>query len=34
MPKKLISLADTVSSVEEIKHAYQKGCKAEQGVEF
>jgi len=34
MPKKLITLADTVSSIDEIKHAYQKGCKAEVGVEF
>jgi cob(I)alamin adenosyltransferase len=34
MPKKLISLADTASSVEEIKHAYQNGCKAGNGIEF
>ncbi len=34
MPKKLISLADTVSEVKEIKHAYQKGCKAQKGIEL
>ncbi|MFH1223568.1 MAG: cob(I)yrinic acid a,c-diamide adenosyltransferase [Pseudomonadota bacterium] len=34
MPKKLITIADTVSCVEEIKHAYKKGCKAVSGVEF
>jgi cob(I)alamin adenosyltransferase len=34
MPKELIDIADTVSSVEEIKHAYQKGCNAEIGIEF
>ena len=34
MPKELIDMADTVSSVTEVKHAYQQGCKAEQGVEF
>lgn len=34
MPKQLINLACTVSSVDEIKHAYQKGCKAEIGIEF
>lgn len=34
MPKELINVADTVSSVEEIKHAYQQGCNAEQGIEF
>ena len=34
MPKVLVEMADTVSSIDEVKHAYQKGCKAEQGVEF
>ena len=34
IPKSIIRLADTVSSVEEIKHAYQKGCKAQTGIEF
>lgn len=34
MPKELIKLADTVSEVKEIKHAYQKGCKAQKGIEF
>ena len=34
MPKKLIDLADTVSDVKEIKHAYQKGVNAQKGIEF
>ena len=34
MPKKLISIADTVSEVKEIKHAYQKGVNAQKGIEF
>ncbi len=34
MPKSIIKLADTVSSVDETKHAYQKGHKAERGIEF
>ncbi len=34
MPKGLVKLADTVSEVKEVKHAYQKGCKAQKGIEF
>lgn len=33
-PKSLIDLADTVSTVESMKHGYEKGIKAQEGVEF
>jgi cob(I)alamin adenosyltransferase len=31
---KLVEVADTVSSIEPIKHAYQQGIKAQKGIEF
>jgi cob(I)alamin adenosyltransferase len=34
MPKELIEISDTVSEVKEVKHAYQKGQKAQKGIEF
>lgn len=34
MPKGLVALADTVSDIKEIKHAYQKGRNAQKGIEF
>lgn len=34
MPKELVSYADTVSEVLEIKHAYQEGRPADIGIEF
>lgn len=34
MPKELIDIADTVSSVDEVKHIYQKGQIAQQGIEL
>jgi cob(I)alamin adenosyltransferase len=34
MPQEIIDIADTVSSVQEIKHAYQKGIQAQRGIEF
>ncbi|MBN1114428.1 MAG: cob(I)yrinic acid a,c-diamide adenosyltransferase [Oligoflexia bacterium] len=34
MPAAFIEIADTVSSVEEIKHIYQEGGKAQKGFEF
>ncbi|SHN63756.1 cob(I)yrinic acid a,c-diamide adenosyltransferase [Desulfovibrio litoralis] len=33
-PDWLIEKADLVSSIEELKHPYQKGIKAQQGIEF
>ena len=33
-PKELIELADTVSEISVVKHAYQQGIKAQKGVEF
>ncbi len=30
----LINIADTVSEINEVKHAYQKGIKARKGIEF
>lgn len=33
-PKALIDKADLVSSIEEIKHPYQKGIEARKGIEF
>ena len=33
-PQELVELADTVSDITVIKHAYQKGIKAQKGVEF
>lgn len=33
-PEAIIDLADTVTEMTEIKHAYQKGIKARKGVEF
>ncbi len=33
-PQEIIDLADTVSEVKEIKHAYAKGIKARAGIEF
>ena len=34
MPQDIIEVADTVSNVQEIKHAYQKGLQAQKGIEF
>lgn len=34
MPKQLIDIADTVSEINEIKHAYTSGAKALKGIEF
>jgi cob(I)alamin adenosyltransferase len=31
---RLVAIADTVSSVESVKHAYQQGIKAQSGIEF
>lgn len=33
-PKELVELADTVSEIAVVKHAYQQGIKAQKGVEF
>ncbi len=33
-PPEIIELADTVSEVKEIKHAFRKGFKAQKGIEF
>jgi cob(I)alamin adenosyltransferase len=33
-PDELVELADTVTEMTEIKHAYQKGIKARRGIEF
>jgi cob(I)alamin adenosyltransferase len=33
-PEELINIADTVSEVREIKHAYSKGIKAKKGIEY
>ncbi|MCJ7473245.1 MAG: cob(I)yrinic acid a,c-diamide adenosyltransferase [Actinobacteria bacterium] len=33
-PDKLIDIADTVSEIREIKHAYSKGIKAKKGIEY
>ena len=34
MPQEIIDVADTVSSIQEINHAYQKGLQAQKGIEF
>lgn len=33
-PEKLISIADTVTEMKEIKHAFNKGIKARKGIEY
>ena len=33
-PSELVELADTVSAISVVKHAYQLGMKAQKGVEF
>jgi len=33
-PKELIDVADTVSEIKEIKHAYSKGIEAKKGIEY
>jgi cob(I)alamin adenosyltransferase len=33
-PQALIDVADTVTEMRRIKHAFERGIKAEQGVEF
>ena len=33
-PQELVELADTVSDITVVKHAYQQGIKAQKGVEF
>ncbi len=33
-PDELIDIADTVSEIKEIKHAYSKGIKAKKGIEY
>lgn len=33
-PQKLIDIADTVSEIRDIKHAYRKGIKARKGIEY
>ena len=33
-PDELIDIADTVSEVREIKHAYSRGIKAKKGIEY
>ena len=33
-PEELIKIADTVSEIKEIKHAYSKGIKAKKGIEY
>ena len=33
-PEELIEIADTVSEIREIKHAYSKGIKAKKGIEY
>ena len=33
-PQSLIDIADTVSDVQNVKHAYQKGFKAKRGIDF
>jgi cob(I)alamin adenosyltransferase len=33
-PQALIDIADTVSEVRNVKHAYQKGFKAKRGIDF
>ena len=33
-PSELVELADTVSAISVVKHAYQQGMKAQKGVEF
>jgi len=34
MPQEIIAIADTVSSVQEVKHIYQTGVQAQKGIEF
>ena len=34
VPDELIEIADTVSEIREIKHAYSKGIKAKKGIEY
>jgi cob(I)alamin adenosyltransferase len=33
-PQEIIEIADTVSEIKEIKHAFRKGIKAQRGIEF
>ena len=33
-PKELIKIANTVTEMKEVKHAYKKGIKAEKGIEY
>ena len=33
-PQEVLETADTVTEMRKIKHAYEKGIKAEQGMEF
>jgi cob(I)alamin adenosyltransferase len=34
MPKEIIEMADTVTEMKELKHAFRKGVKAIKGIEF
>jgi len=34
IPDRLIEVADTVSEIREIKHAYSRGIKAKKGIEY
>jgi cob(I)alamin adenosyltransferase len=33
-PQVLVEMADTVTEMREVKHAYQKGILAQRGIEF